>query len=316
MFETYPLHLHTLDAMGPRANRLIAALPALSFQQLEPLLEPVEMRLGDLLHEPGRTPSHVYFPTTSIVSLLHLLENGAATEIAMVGNEGIVGVSLLMGGQSMLSQAVVHSPGKGFRVRAMAIVKAFEQGGPLVHIMLRYTQALCSQIEQTAVCYRHHEMHQQLCRRLLLSLDRQFSPDLVVTQQLIANMLGVRRESVTQAALALQKEGLIRYSRGHISVVDRPGLERRSCECYTVVKKEYDRMLADIPAAQFHAMPSDQDTVRVQRAAAALTEQPFSITLATPPKLAGARVGGVTRPYGTQSIPQALPAMETWLIAK
>ena len=251
MFETCPLHLHTLDAMGPQANRLIAALPALSFQQLAPLLEPVEMRLGDVLHEPGRTLSHVYFPTTSIVSLLHLLENGAATEIAVVGYEGIVGVSLFMGGQSALSQAVVRSSGSGFRVRAMAMVKAFEQGGPLVHIMLRYTHALYTHIGQTAVCNRYHILDQQLCRWLLMSLDRQFSRDLVVTHELIANMLGVRREGVTQAALALQKAGLIRYTRGHISVVDSPGLEKRSCECYAVVKKEYDRMFEDKPAAQF-----------------------------------------------------------------
>jgi len=291
MFETCPLHLHTLDAMGPRANRLIAALPALSFQQLAPLLEPVEMRLGDVLYEPGRTLSHVYFPTTSIVSLLHLLENGAATEIAVVGNEGIVGVSLFMGGQSTLSQAVVRSSGKGFRLRAMAMAKAFEQGGPLVHIMLRYIQALYLHMGQTAVCNRHHTLDQQLCRWLLLSLDRQFSRDLVVTHELIANMLGVRREGVTQAAFQLQKAGLIRYARGHISVVNRPGLEKRSCECYAVVKKEYDRMLEDQPAAQFHAMPSDRDVSRVKRAAAALTVQPCPVTMATPPKFAAAESG-------------------------
>ena len=283
------MHLHTLDAMGPRANRLIAALPAQSFEQLAPLLDPVEMRLGDVLHEPGQIPSHVYFPTTSIVSLLHLLENGAATEIAAVGNEGIVGVSLFMGGNSALSQAVVRSSGSGFRVRATAMVKAFEQGGPLVHIMLRYTQALYSHIGQTAVCNRHHKLDQQVCRWLLLSLDRLFSRDVVVTHELIANMLGLRRESVTQAALALQKAELIRYRRGHISVLDRPGLERRSCECYAIVKKEYDRMFEDKPAARVHAMPSDRDTVRVQRVAAALTAQPCAVTLATPSKLAAAR---------------------------
>ncbi len=269
MFETYPLH--TLDAMGPRANRLIAALPALSFEQLAPLLEPVEMRLGDVLHEPGRTPSHAYFPTTSIVSLLHLVDNGAAAEIATVGNEGIVGLSLFLGGQSTLSQAVVHSSGSGFRVRAMAMVKVFEQGGPLMHIMLRYTRALYLQIGQTAACNRHHKLDQQLCRWLLLSLDRRSSGDLVVTHELIGHMLGVRRESVTHAALALQKAGLIRYTRGHISVLDRTGLERRSCECYEVIKKEYDGVLEDKPAALFHAMPPDRDIIRVQRVAAALT---------------------------------------------
>ena len=270
MFEKHPLQLHTLDAMGPRANRLIAALPALSFQKLESLLEPVEMRLGDVLYEPGRTPSHVYFPTTSIVSLLNLLENGTAAEIATVGKEGVVGVSLFLGGQSTLSQAVVHSSGSGFRVRAMAMVKVFEQGGPLVKIMLRYTQALYSQIGQTAVCYRHHKLDQQLCRWLLLSLDRRLSRDLVVTHELIANMLGVRRAGVTRAAFALQKAGLIRYTRGHISVVDRPGLERHSCECYAVVKKEYERLLENMPAAQFYARPADRNIICAQPTPAVL----------------------------------------------
>lgn len=285
------MHFHTLDAMDPRGNRLIAALPALSFQQLAPLLEPVELRLGDVLHEPGRTPSHVYFPTTSIVSLLHLLENGTGAAIAAVGNEGIVGVSLFLGGQSAPSQAVVHSSGSGFRVRAMAMVKVFEQGGPLVQIMLRYTQALYSQIGQSAVCYRHHKLAQQLSRWLLLSLDRQLSRDLVVTHELIANMLGVRRAGVTQAALALQKAGLIRYARGHISVVDRPELERRSCECYAVIQKEYDSMLQSMPAEQVHALPSDRDIIRAQLAAAVLSHQPRSVTLATPPKLVAAVPG-------------------------
>jgi CRP-like cAMP-binding protein len=254
--------------MDPRANRLIAALPALSFQQLAPLLEPVQMCLGDVLHEPGQTPSHVYFPTTSIVSLLHLLENGAETEIAAVGNEGIVGVSLFMGGQSTLSHAVVLSSGGGFRLPAMTMVKAFDQGGPLVHIMLRYTLALYAHIGQIGVCNRHHKLEQQLCRWLLLSLDRRVSRELVVTHELIANMLGVRRSGVTQAALALQQAGLIRYTRGHISVLDRPGLERRSCECYALVKKEYDRLFEDKPAAQFHALPSDRGIIRAQPAPA------------------------------------------------
>ncbi len=206
------------------------------------------MPLGLVLSEPGQELSHVYFPTTSIVSLLYVLANGATAEIAVVGNEGIVGISLFMGGYTTPSRAVVQSAGSGFRLPAQAIVDAFERGGPVMHLLLRYTQALITQMAQTAVCNRHHTLDQQLCRWLLLSLDRLSGPDLLMTQELIANMLGVRREGVTEAAVALQKAGLIRYSRGHISVFNRPELERRSCECYAVVKKEYDRLLPDRPA--------------------------------------------------------------------
>jgi CRP-like cAMP-binding protein len=187
----------------------------------------------------------VYFPTTAIVSLLYVMENGASAEIAVVGHEGVVGISLFMGGESTPSRAVVQSAGQGLRLRANVIKQEFEQAGPAMHLLLRYTQALITQMAQTAVCNRHHSLDQQLCRWLLLSLDRLPGNELVMTQELIANMLGVRREGVTEAALKLQKIGLIRYSRGRISVLDRPGLEQRTCECYAVVKKEYDRLLPD-----------------------------------------------------------------------
>ena len=231
--------------MEPRANHLLSALPEQAYQQWAAQLEAVDMPLGRVLYESGDKLSHVYFPITSIVSLLYVLENGASAEIAMVGNEGIVGVSLFMGGNSTPNRAVVQSAGDGFRLPARALVQAFEQGGPVMHLLLLYTQALITQMAQTAVCNRHHNVDQQLCRWLLLSLDRLATNQLLMTQELIANMLGVRREGVTEAALALQKAGLIRYARGRITVVDRPALERRSCECYAVVKKEYDRLLPD-----------------------------------------------------------------------
>jgi len=198
-----------------------------------------------VLYESGRTLSHVYFPTTAIVSLLYVMENGASAEIAVVGNEGVVGISLFMGGESTPSRAVVQSAGQGLRFKAHLIKQEFEQAGPAMHLLLRYTQALITQMAQTAVCNRHHSLDQQLCRWLLLSLDRLQGSELVMTQELIANMLGVRREGVTEGALRLQKLGLIRYSRGHITVLDRPGLEQRTCECYAVVKNEYDRLLPD-----------------------------------------------------------------------
>ena len=201
------------------------------------------MPLGQVLYESGGTMQHVYFPTTAIVSLLYVMENGASAEIAVVGNEGIVGVSLFMGGGSTPSRAVVQSAGEGFRLNAQALKDEFDQAGPVLHLLLRYTQALITQMAQTAVCNRHHALDQQLCRWLLLSLDRLQSNELVMTQELIANMLGVRREGVTECALKLQKAGLIRYARGRITVLDRPGLEQRTCECYAVVKKEYDRLL-------------------------------------------------------------------------
>jgi len=206
------------------------------------------MPLGQVLYESGSTLAHVYFPTTAIVSLLYVMENGASAEIAVVGHEGVVGISLFMGGESTPSRAVVQSAGGGFRLSAASIKEEFKRA-PVLHLMLRYTQALITQMAQTAVCNRHHSLDQQLCRWLLLSLDRLKGSDLLMTQELISNMLGVRREGVTEAALKLQKAGLIRYSRGHISVLDRAGLEARTCECYAVVKKEYDRLLPGPGAA-------------------------------------------------------------------
>ena len=230
---------------NPRKNQLLAALPDAEWQRWLPLLEWVEMPLGQVLYESGTTLSHVYFPLTAIVSLLYVMENGASAEIAVVGNEGIVGISLFMGGESTPSRAVVQSAGHGYRLKAQTMKDEFNQAGPVLHLLLRYTQALITQMAQTAVCNRHHTLDQQLCRWLLLSLDRLQGNDLMMTQELIANMLGVRREGVTDAALKLQKVGLIRYTRGHISVLDRAGLEQRTCECYAVVKNEYDRLLPE-----------------------------------------------------------------------
>ena len=224
-------------------NHLLAALPHAEWQRWLPLLEPVDLPLGEVLYESGVTLSHVYFPTTAIISLLYVMENGASAEIAVVGNEGIVGISLFMGGESTSSRAVVQSAGKGFRLKAKLMKQEFNRAGPVLHLLLRYTQALITQMSQTAVCNRHHSLDQQLCRWLLLSLDRLEGNQLVMTQELIANMLGVRREGVTEGALKLQHAGLIQYARGHITVLDRAALEERSCECYAVVKKEYDRLL-------------------------------------------------------------------------
>lgn len=227
---------------------MLAALPDAEWQRWLPQLELVEMPLGQVLYESGSTLSHVYFPITAIVSLLYVMEDGASAEIAVVGNEGIVGIALFMGGESTSSRAVVQSAGQGLRLKARAIKDEFNRA-PVLHLLLRYTQALITQMAQTAVCNRHHSLDQQLCRWLLLSLDRLHGSELTMTQELIANMLGVRREGVTEAALKLQKAGLIRYARGRISVLDRPGLEKRSCECYAVVKKEYDRLLPETPAS-------------------------------------------------------------------
>ncbi len=234
-FMTFPL--------DPLTNKLIACLPATELQRWLPNLEQVEFKLGQVLYESGQAMSHVYFPSTAIVSLLYVMENGASAEIAVVGNEGLIGISLFMGGESTLSRAVVQSAGWGFRLRAQMLKDEFERCGPVMHLLLRYTQALITQMAQTAVCNRHHTLDQQLCRWLLLSLDRLEGPELVMTQELISNMLGVRREGVTEAALSLQKAGLIKYARGHITVTDRPGLEARTCECYAVVRQEYERLL-------------------------------------------------------------------------
>ncbi len=231
-----------LDA---KKNHLLAALPQAEWQRWLPHLEAVEMPLGQVLYESGRTLDYVYFPINSIVSLLYVMESGASAEIAVVGNEGIVGISLFMGGETTPSRAVVQSAGMGFRLKAQMMKDEFNRAGPTMHLLLRYTQALITQMAQTAACNRHHSLDQQLCRWLLLSLDRLEGSELVMTQELIANMLGVRREGVTEAALKLQEAGLISYARGRIKVLDRLGLEQRSCECYAVVKKECDRLLPD-----------------------------------------------------------------------
>jgi CRP-like cAMP-binding protein len=226
-----------------RHNRLLASLADEDWQRWLPLLERVELPLGHVIYESGASLSHGYFPTTAIVSLQYVTENGATAQIAVVGNEGIVGISLFMGGGSTPSRAVVQSAGTAYRLRGPAIHDAFAHSAPVMRVLLRYTQALIAQMAQTAVCNRHHSVDQQLCRWLLLSLDRLPGKELVVTQEQIAAMLGVRREGVTEAALNLQRAEMIRYRRGHITVLDRPGLEQRCCECYGVVKAEYDRLL-------------------------------------------------------------------------
>jgi CRP-like cAMP-binding protein len=233
----------------PQQNHLLAALPAGDYERLVPHLELIPLKLGEVLYEPGVQLRYVYFPTTSIVSLLYVMEDGASAEIAIVGNEGILGISLFMGGETTPSRAVVQSAGYGYRLKAQLLKDEFQRFGPMLHLLLRYTQALITQMAQTAVCNRHHSVDQQLCRWLLLSLDRLPSNKLTMTQELIANMLGVRREGVTEAAGKLQVAGLIRYSRGDITVLDRPRLEAQCCECYQVVKTEFDRLLPEVVAA-------------------------------------------------------------------
>ena len=226
-----------------RKNHLLAALPNKEWDHWRKQLEIVQMPLALVVYEPGVAMEHVYFPITAIVSLLYVMHNGASAEIAVVGNEGLVGVSIFMGGASTPSRAVVQSAGIGCRVKIEFLMHEFNKAGPVLHLLLRYTQALITQMSQTAVCNRHHSLDQQLCRWLLLSLDRLQGDELVMTQELIGNMLGVRREGVTEGALKLQKAQLIAYVRGRITVLDRKGLERRTCECYEVVKREYDRLL-------------------------------------------------------------------------
>lgn len=226
-----------------KLNRLLAALPDAQLKAWLPYLELFEMPLGEVLYESGKVEHYVYFPTSSIVSLLYVMKNGDSAEIAVVGNEGIVGIALFMGGNTTPSRAVVQSGGKGYRLKAKFMKDEFDKAGPVTNLLLRYTQALITQMSQTAVCNRHHSLDEQLCRWLLLSLDRLPGNELVMTQELIANMLGVRRVGVTEAALKVQEAGLISYARGRIKVLDRKGLEQRSCECYQVVKDEYDRLL-------------------------------------------------------------------------
>jgi len=232
-----------IPAPNPHQNHLLDALPVSDYQRFAPHLEHVTLNLGDVLYEPGGKMRYVYFPTTAIISLLYVMQDGASAEIAIVGNEGILGISLFMGGETTPSRAVVQSEGFGYRIRAQLLKDEFGRFGPMMHLLLRYTQALITQMGQTAVCNRHHTVDKQLCRWLLLSLDRLGSNELTMTQELIANMLGVRREGVTEAAGKLQAAGLLKYRRGKITVLDRPGLEARTCECYAVVKKEFDRLL-------------------------------------------------------------------------
>jgi CRP-like cAMP-binding protein len=229
----------------PMQNHLLAALPKEIFERIAPHLELIPMPLGEVLYESGGQLHHVYFPTTAIVSLHYVMENGASAEIAGVGNEGVVGISLFMGGNTTPSRATVCTSGYGYRLKARLMMEEFNRAGPMMRLMLRYTQALITQMSQTAVCNRHHSMEQQMCRWLLLTLDRLPTPELIMTQELIASMLGVRREGITETAGDLQRSGLISYRRGHITVLDRCGLESRTCECYNVVKKEFHRLLSE-----------------------------------------------------------------------
>lgn len=246
--QNSPLRRPMLGPSDARNNHLLAALPNEEWQLWSPQLEEVEMPLGQVLVESGASLSHAYFPTTAVVSLMYITTDGSSAETAVIGNDGVVGVWLFMDGNSTLSRPVVHSAGRGFRLAAQTMREAFDRSAATRHLLLRYTQALITQMAQTVVCNRHHSVDQQLCRWLLLSLDRSDRTELVMTQDLISQILGVRREGVTEAAGRLQKDGLIRYARGRISVLDRRGLEQRACECYAVVKKEYSRLLTYQPA--------------------------------------------------------------------
>jgi CRP-like cAMP-binding protein len=230
-------------ALNPKQNHLLAALPNSDWERWLPHLELVELPLGKVLYEAGDILTHVYFPASAIISLLYVMRNGESAEIAVVGCEGVVGISLFMGGDSTSSRAVVQNAGHGFRMRAHVLKEEFNSAAAVLHLLLRYTQALITQMTQTAACNRHHSLPQQLCRWLLLSLDRLQADDLVMTQQLVANMLGVPLDGVSEGALELQKAGMIRFESGRITVLDRAALEKHTCECYAVVKKEYDRLL-------------------------------------------------------------------------
>jgi CRP-like cAMP-binding protein len=235
---------HSLAAAsGPRQNRLLGALPTEDYDRLLPDLEPVSLLVGNVVCESGAQMSHALFPTTSIISLQYVMENGSSAEIAGVGNEGLVGVSLFMGGETTLSRSIVQTGGQGYRLRQAVLLDEFNRGGALMRLLLRYTQALITQMSLTAACNRRHALEQQLCRWLLLTLDRLPGNELLMTQELIASMLGVRREGVTEAAGRLQRAGVINYRRGHITVLEREGLNARVCECYDVVKREFDRLL-------------------------------------------------------------------------
>ena len=231
---------------SPNQNRLLAALPEAEFKRLSPHLGLVPLALGTMLYEPGGQMQHAYFPTTAIVSLHYVMESGASAETAGVGNEGVVGIALFMGGDTTPSSAVVQIAGHAYRLDGRLLKEEFDRAGLAQHLLLRYTQALMTQMSQTAACNRHHTVEQQLCRWLLLTLDRTATNELVMTQELVANMLGVRREGITEAARRLQQAGLISYRRGHLAVLERSGLETRACECYAVVKKELARLLSDV----------------------------------------------------------------------
>jgi len=232
------------ESHSPKENRLLAALPRASYDALLPHLQAVGMPLGLVVYESGGTQAHIYFPTSAIVSLLYVLEDGHSAEIALTGNEGLVGISLFMGGDTTPSRAVVQSAGRGYRLKAEVVRRQFQSDPALQHLLLRFTQALITQMTQTAVCNRHHSLDQQFCRFLLLTLDRLPGNTLVMTHELVASMLGVRREGVTEAAGKLQAQGLIKCSRGKITVIDRSGIEACACECYAAVNKEYDRLLS------------------------------------------------------------------------
>ena len=233
-------------APSPSQNHLLGALPTAEFERLAAHLKLVPMPLGEILYEPGEQLQHAYFPTTAIVSLHYVMESGASAETAGVGNEGVVGIALFMGGDTTPSSAVVKTAGHAYRLERKLLKQEFDRSGLLQRLLLRYTQALITQMTQTAACNRHHSVEQQLCRWLLSTLDRLPSNELIITQDLVASMLGVRREGITEAAGKLQHAGFIRYRRGHIAVLDRAGLETRTCECYAVVRNELNRLLSDV----------------------------------------------------------------------
>lgn len=251
---------------------LLNALPEEVMERIKPHLEYVEMPFGEVLYEADSVSPHVYFPINSIVSLIYGMENGASTEVAVVGHEGMVGIALFMGGETMPNRAVVESAGYGYRLKPRHLKEEVNKGGAVLHLLLRYTQALITQMSQTAVCNRYHTLDQQLCRRLLLSLDRLQTNELVMTQELLSNMLGVRREGVTEAAGKLQRAGLIQYTRGRITILDRAALEERVCECYGVVRKEYERLLPSMQIARQHCLPT---RFPVSRSAGKPVQQPL-----------------------------------------
>jgi CRP-like cAMP-binding protein len=257
--NTVPARFSLLPAShSPDRNHLLAALPEEIFKRISPHLELISMPLGDVLYESGGKQQHVYFPTTAIVSLHYIMENGSSAEIAGVGNEGVLGISLFMGGDSTPNRAVVNTGGYGYRLKSRLLMEEFSRvggrrAGVIQHLVMRYTQVLMTQMSQTAACNRHHSIEQQLCRCLLMTLDRLPTNEVTMTQELIAEMLGVRREGITETAGNLQRAGLISYHRGHITVLDRLGLESRACECYHVVRKEFCRLFSDMHIRQKNA---------------------------------------------------------------